>query len=159
VGALRPRTACRRTSRPRRATRWPWATSSSTRPPWASSHVHVHALPAHGGPRELDRVLPGRVSLGHSTSSPRRGRHGRGEAEAAPQLEPRSRHSVTLRAPAKPRNPAYPQPLRILVLVQDSGIRPTGDRVLISADRRALDRRRPTCCPQVGLLDAEFLRV
>ena len=52
------------------------------------------------------------------------------EAEAAPQLEPRSRHSVTLRAPAKPRNPAYPQPLRILVLVQDSGIRPTGDRVL-----------------------------
>ena len=81
------------------------------------------------------------------------------QAEAAPQLEPRSRHSVTLRAPAKPRNPAYPQPLRILVLVQDSGIRPTGDRVLISADRRALDRRQPTCCPQVGLLDAEFLRV
>jgi hypothetical protein len=38
------------------------------------------------GPRELDQVIAGRVSLGHSvhTSSPHRGRHGRGEAEAGP---------------------------------------------------------------------------
>ena len=86
------------------------------------------------GPRELDRVLAGRVSLllgvgpcpwaiYYSTSSPRRtsSLHGRGEAEAAPQLEPRSQHSVTLRVArqyfAKPRNnPAYPQPVCILVV-------------------------------------------
>ena len=109
-------------------------------------HEHHHVLPAQGGPRELDRVLAGRVSfwaitvqapLAADVMDAVRQRQ-------APQLEPRSRYSVTLRAPTKPRNPAYPQPLRILVLVQDSGIRPTGDRVLISADRRALDRSQPT---------------
>jgi|SouAtlMetagenome_1021521.scaffolds.fasta_scaffold11244_2 hypothetical protein len=42
-------------------------------------------IPAEGEPRELDRVLAGRVSLGHyTTSSLRRGRYGRGEAEADP---------------------------------------------------------------------------
>ena len=73
---------------------------------WAQ--FRPNPLPAEGGPRELDRVLAGRVSLGHySTSSPCRGHHGRGEAEARPRtLEPH-RYSGALRAPA--RSPATPR--------------------------------------------------
>ena len=46
-------------------------------------------------------------SLGHySIQAPLAGRHGRAVRQRqAPQLEPRSQHSVTLRAPAKPPQP------------------------------------------------------
>ena len=64
------------------------------------------------GPRELDQVIAGRVSLGHSVQAPLAADvMDAVRQRQAPQLEPRSRYSVTLRAPAKPRNPAYPQPL------------------------------------------------
>ena len=76
----------------------------------------------------------------------------------APQLEPRSRYSVTLRAPA--RSPATPRIHNPCILVlQDGDVRPTGDRVLISADRRALDRSQPTCCLAGRTIGAEYLRV
>ena len=86
------------------------------------------------------------------------------------QLEPRSRYSVTLCAPAKPRNPAYPQPLYLSST--DGDFRPTrggpgSDLSGHSADRRALvslDRRQPTLraasrSVTPTTVDAEFLRV
>ena len=85
---------------------------------------HHPVLPAQGGPRELDRVLAGRVSLGHysTVQAPLTGRHGRGEAEVAPQLEPRSWHSVSLRV-ARDSTSRSPATLRIhklcILVVQD----------------------------------------
>jgi len=46
-----------------------------------------------------------------------------------------------------------------MIRIYRTGIRPTGDRVLISADKRALDQSQPTCCLAGRTIGAEYLRV
>ena len=65
----------------------------------------------------------------------------------APHARAPSVSRSTPRARAKPRDPAHPRPLltRYRQAGDSAGPR-AGDRVLIPADRRALDRGQPTCC-------------
>ena len=75
----------------------------------------------------------------------------------APHARAPSVSRSTPRARAKPRDPAHPRPLltRYRQAGDSAGPR-AGDRVLIPADRRALDRGQPTCCSGSGLQTLSF---